>query len=232
MENAICIILLSAFIIVLKIILDVKIKEIKKLNKNEELGNITKKLPSDYTIAKELLEKLDNRNVKIEQAKNTQTSLYIALTNKISIADMKNNYARVQTIAHECIHSCQPRKLLMFNFIFSNITIIYFIISIILTIMGIYTNYLLQIFILTILSFTQFSVRSFLEIDAMTRAEFLAKEYLRGKNEISQDEANKLYKSYKYINKYGIPFVVWNLVTTAFFRVIIYCSITLIYNLV
>ena len=65
-----------------------------------------------------MLKMLDNKNVKIEEAKDTGTSLYIAVTNKISIADMKNNYARIQTIAHECIHSCQDRRLLLFNFIF------------------------------------------------------------------------------------------------------------------
>lgn len=32
---------------------------------------------------------LDNKNVKIEEGKSTETSLYIAITNKILIADMK-----------------------------------------------------------------------------------------------------------------------------------------------
>ena len=67
-----------------------------------------------------MLEMLDNKDVQIEQAKDTKTSLYIAVTNKISIADLKDNYGRIQTIAHECMHSVQDRRLLLFNFIFSN----------------------------------------------------------------------------------------------------------------
>ena len=101
-------------------------------------------------VARKLL--ADNKNVKIEEAKDTGTSLYIAVTNKISIADMKNNYARIQTIAHECIHSCQDRRLLLFNFIFSNINIIYFIIISVLTILKVITNQSLQIAILMLLT--------------------------------------------------------------------------------
>ena len=54
---------------------------------------------------------------------------------------MKNNYARIQTIAHECLHSCQDRTLLMFNFIFSNINMIYFFVISILTLFKIINNF-------------------------------------------------------------------------------------------
>ena len=36
-----------------------------------------------------------------------------------SIANINKTCTRIQTIAHECVHSIQNRKLLMFNFIFS-----------------------------------------------------------------------------------------------------------------
>ena len=109
-----------------KVFFKIDFKKAEKLNENKELEKVTDKFPENVEIAKEMLEMLDNKGVTIEEGHNTKTSLYIAITNKISIADMKNNYARIQTIAHECLHSCQDRTLLLFNFIFSNINMIYF----------------------------------------------------------------------------------------------------------
>ncbi|MEE1389629.1 MAG: hypothetical protein U0M00_03605, partial [Clostridia bacterium] len=133
MEIIYFLILIILAIILFKIIFKINIKKMKEKKENKELEEITDKFPQNVEVAKTMLEMLDNNSVKIEEAKNTETSLYIAVTNKISIADMKKNYARIQTIAHECIHSCQDRRLLLFNFIFSNINIIYFIIISILT---------------------------------------------------------------------------------------------------
>lgn len=229
MENIIYIILLSVAIVLFKVIFKINLKKAKELNENKELEKITDKFPENVEVAKEMLEMLDNKRVKIEEAKDTKTSLYIAITNKISIADMKNNYARLQTIAHECIHSCQDRTLLLFNFIFSNISILYFLIVSILTILKVINNQMLQVAILMLVMIIQFSVRSFLEIDAMTRARFLAKEYMEKKKLCSEKEQKELLKEYKKINKIGIPFVIDNLLTTAFARVLIYCIISVIW---
>ncbi len=229
MENIIYIIWLSVAIVLFKVIFKINLKKAKELNENKELEKITDKFPENVEVAKEMLEMLDNKRVKIEEAKDTKTSLYIAITNKISIADMKNNYARLQTIAHECIHSCQDRTLLLFNFIFSNISILYFLIVSILTILKVINNQMLQVAILMLIMIIQFSVRSFLEIDAMTRARFLAKEYMEKKKLCSEKEQKKLLKEYKKINKIGIPFVIDNLLTTAFARVLIYCIISIIW---
>ena len=139
---------------------------------------------------------------------------------------MKNNYARIQTIAHECLHSCQDRTLLLFNFIFSNINIIYFFVISILTIFKIINNQMLQIAILMLFTLIQFSVRSFLEIDAMTRAKFLAKEYMEKKNLCTDEEKEALIKEYGDINKVGIPFVVDNLLTSGLIRTLIYTVIS------
>ena len=112
------------------------------------MQKITDKFPQNIDIAKEMLEMLNNKNVNIEEATDTKTSLYIVATNKILIANLKDNYGRIQTIAHECIHSVQDKTLLMFNFIFSNFYIFYFIIAIILTAGKVFKNSMLQIFIL------------------------------------------------------------------------------------
>jgi DNA integrity scanning protein DisA with diadenylate cyclase activity len=158
--------------------------------------------------------------------------LYIAITNKISIADMKNNYARIQTIAHECIHSCQDRLLLMFNFIFSNIKLIYFLTITVLTILKIINNYYIQFAIFTLFTLIEFSIRSFLEIDAMTKAKFLAKEYMQNKNFCTKEEIEKVIKQYEKINKIGIPFVIDNLLTNEIMMILIYNIICIIMKII
>ena len=229
MEIIYFLILIILAIILFKIIFKINIKKMKEKKGNKELEEITDKFPQNVEVAKTMLEMLDNNSVKIEEAKNTETSLYIAVTNKISIADMKKNYARIQTIAHECIHSCQDRRLLLFNFIFSNINIIYFIIISILTILKVISNQNLQIEILMLFTLIEFSVRSFLEIDAMTKAKYLAKEYMEKIKLCTEEGKNKLLKEYGDINKIGIPFVIDNLLTTALIRVLIYCIISIIW---
>lgn len=228
MESIICLILLIITIILFKFIFEINMKEMKKLNENKDKEKITDKFPENIKIAEEMLDMLENKTVKIEEAKNTSTSLYIAVTNKISIADMKNNYARIQTIAHECIHSIQDRKMLLFNFIFSNIQILYFAVILILTIFNKLNNTILQIFILMLLMIIKFAVRSFLEIDAMTRAKFLAEKYMRSKNLCSESEIEELLKEYNKINKVGIPCTIYYLLVNEFIKIIIYIIITMI----
>lgn len=228
MENAIYIILLSIAIILFKFVFKINLKKTKALQENKELEKITDKFPENIEVAKEMIDMLGNKGVKIEEAKDTGTSLYIAITNKISIADMKNNYARLQTIAHECLHSCQDRTMLLFNFIFSNINMIYFLVISILTIFKVINNQMLQVAILMLFTLIQFSVRSLLEIDAMTRAKFLAKEYMEKKNLCTNNEKKLLLNEYDKINKIGIPFVVDNLLTNGLIRVLIYTIIAVI----
>lgn len=228
MENIIYIILLVISIILFKLVFKINLKKAKALKQNKELEKITDKFPANIEIAKEMLDMLGNNGVKIEEAKNTETSLYIAITNKISIADMKNNYARIQTIAHECLHSCQDRTMLLFNFIFSNINIIYFFAISILTIFKVINNQMFQVAILMLFTLIQFSVRGFLEIDAMTRAKFLAKEYMEKKKLCTNNEKELVLNKYDKINKIGIPFVVDNLLTNGLIRVLIYTVITVV----
>lgn len=228
MENIIYIILISLTIVLFKFVFKINLEKAKEIQQNKDLEKITDKFPENIQIAQEMLEMLDNKGVKIEEAKNTGTSLYIAITNKISIADMKNNYARIQTIAHECLHSCQDRTLLVFNFIFSNINMIYFFIITLLTLFKVINNQMLQIAILMLFTLIQFAVRSFLEIDAMTKSRFLAKEYMEKKNLCSNKEIDNLLEQYDKINKIGIPFVIDNLLTNGLIRVLIYTIITVI----
>lgn len=227
MENIIFIILLVTTIILFKLIFKINFKKAKELQQNKELEKITNKFPENIEVAKEMLDMLNNKGVKIEEAKDTSTSLYIAVTNKISIADMKNNYARLQTIAHECLHACQDRTLLLFNFIFSNINIIYFLVISILTIFKVINNQMLQIAILMLFALIKFSVRSFLEIDAMTKSRYLVEKYIDNKKICTNEDKEQLLKEYDKINKIGIPFVVDNLLTSGLITVLIYTIITI-----
>ena len=228
MESIIYIILLVLTIVLFKFVFKINFKKAKSLQENKEAQKITDKFPENIEIAKEMLEMLGNEGVKIEEAKDTGTSLYIAITNKISIADMKKNYARIQTIAHECLHSCQDRTMLLFNFIFSNINMIYFFVISVLTIFKIINNQIIQIAILMLFTLIQFAVRSFLEIDAMTRSRFLAKEYIEKKKLCTNEEKEQLLDAYDKINKTAIPLTVDNLLTSGLIRLLVYTVIAVI----
>lgn len=229
MESVIFVVLLILIILLLKFIFKINFKQMNSFKENKELEKITDNFPENIEIANEMLDMLNNKNVKVEQAKDTQTSLYIAITNKISIADMKNNYARIQTIAHECLHSCQDRRLQLSNFIVSNINIFYFLTISILTICKVIYNYMFYIAILLLLTFIQFAIRSFLEIDAMTRARFLAEKYIDKKKICTEEEKVNLLKGYEKINKIGIPFTIDNLLNNAIIKIIIYTIIAMIF---
>lgn len=228
MENILVIIILTTIMIILKLILKINFKKAKKLNDNKELEKITDKFPENINIAQEMLEMVGNKKVQIEQAKNTNTSLYIVATNKILIADLKNNYARIQTIAHECLHSIQDKTLLMFNFIFSNITILYWIMILILTLCGIIKNTMLQISILIVLAQIKLLVRGYLETDAMIKSKYLAEKYIDKKELISSQEKEKLLNQYQEINNQGIPFTLWYILLNSTLVIIIYAIICLI----
>lgn len=231
MEKIICIILCVLVIILFKIIFKISLKKAKELEQNKDMQKITDKFPQNIDIAKEMLEMLNNKNVNIEEATDTKTSLYIVATNKILIANLKDNYGRIQTIAHECIHSVQDKTLLIFNFIFSNFYIFYFIIAIILTVCKVFKNSMLQIFILLMFGLIQFAVRAYLEIDAMTKSKYLAKEYIEHKKICSKEETSTLINQYDKINEMGIPFTLDNLLTTMFIKIIIFIIITYIFSI-
>ena len=106
-----------------------KIKYLKEIQNKEELNGLTAKLPENEEVCKEILKMLDNTSVAVEknQVEDSTTSLYLVLNNKILIGNMKQSFVRIQTIAHECIHSIQNRKTLLFHFFLANAVQFYFI---------------------------------------------------------------------------------------------------------
>lgn len=228
MEYCIIIIFLIVLVIMLKYLFGYNKKQIEEIAKNEELDRIAKKYPDNIEMCKEYLSMLNNKNVTIEEDKTENSSLYIAITNKIVIANVKESFTRIQTIAHECLHSIQDRKILLFNFIYSNIYMLYFIVISILKICNILPYEMMFLVILLLGGFVYYFIRSYLEDDAMIKARFLAKEYMENKKISSQEEIDKIVKQFDKLNYLGIKSVNYTLLTTIMIEIIIFCGICLI----
>ena len=71
MESLIIFILVVIIIVILKIMLGSNKKIIMQIANNEKLNNIVKKLPENIDICKDILKKLRNNKVKIEEQENT-----------------------------------------------------------------------------------------------------------------------------------------------------------------
>lgn len=229
MEFIVLLIIVIIIYFVLRFIFDFNMKKIKEIGEDKELDELTQKYPENIEICKSYLKKLNNENVKIEEDKNSNATLYLVMSNKIFIADLKDSYTRIQTIAHECLHSIQSKKLLWFNFIFSNIYLIYFFIICILAIFKLLPYKMLFLAILIIFGFVFYAVRTYLENDAMIKARFLAKEYMQEKNISSQEEIDRIIKKYDELNNIGIKCTNFQLLSNVIFKVIILLLILIIF---
>lgn len=231
MEFIIISVIIVILIIILKFIFEYNISEMKKIGINKELDEIAKKYPSNIEICKEYLKMVNNEDVIVEENKDTEASLYIAITNKISIANIQKSYTRIQTLAHECLHSIQDRKLLLFNFYFSNVYLLYFVISLILSIF--FNKLQLMLFIiLQLFGITMYMVRAYLENDAMIKARFLAKEYLEEKKISDSKEINKMVYEFDKINNLGIKCTNYDLFLRVMIKSLIFCIVCIIRNII
>ena len=110
MEYIILLIIIVLVGLVLRYIFDVNMKKIKEIGTDTELDELTKKYPDNIDICKEYLKMLENEDVNIEEDRNSNSTLYLVMSNKIFIANLRESYTRIQTIAHECLHSIQSKK--------------------------------------------------------------------------------------------------------------------------
>ena len=101
-------------IIVVYLVFEVNMKKIKKEGNNKKLDELESRFPENEEICKTILKKLGNEKVKIKENedKENKTSLYVAISDTIFIANIKDTYTRIQTIAHECLHSIQNKRTL------------------------------------------------------------------------------------------------------------------------
>ncbi len=227
MEVLIILLICILSLLMLGIIFKINIKNVKQIGENKELDELTEKYPSNIDICKSILEMLNNKTVKIEENKDSNTSLYIAISNKISIANVRGSFTRIQTIAHECLHSIQDRRILLFNFYFSNIYLIYFVIISLLALLGKLPYKMMFLSILIVLGFIYYFTRSYLENDAMIKARFLAKDYMEKQNISSKEEIEKIVNRFDKLNDIGIKCVNYNLFFNTIIKIIIFLVIIL-----
>lgn len=216
-------------ILVTHSMMKINVKEIEKIALDEKLNKIASKYPDNTQICKQILKKLQNENVKIEEDKNSSSTLYIAIQNKISIGNTHESFTRIQTMAHECLHSIQNRKMLIFNFIYSNIYIIYYIITLILIILKKLQNEMLFLNIFLILSFIYYVIRIYLENDAMIKAEYLTKEYMEEQKISTKEEINQITETLKSINKKCIKGTNGNIFIKIMVKVVLFSVLALIF---
>lgn len=214
---------LIVILLVMAKVYDINMRKLKQFVEYEEtkFNKIVDNYPSNIEICKAVLKKLNNNKVKIEENKEAKTSMYIAISDKIVIADVKNSYTRIQTIAHECLHSIQSRKIQLFNFVYSNIYLLYFIVTIILALLNKIQDSMLYISIMITLSYIYYFVRSYLEDDAMTKAKYLAEDFMKEAKVSSENEIDKIVKSYEKLNDIGIKTVNYQLMLGTLIKVII-----------
>lgn len=228
MESLIIFILVVIIIIILKIVLGSNKKIIMKIANNENLNSVVQKLPDNIRVCKDILRKLKNEKVKIEEQENTNCFYFIA-TDKIILNKEKKYFTRIQTIAHECIHSIQDKRILWFNYIFANLLNIFWLVITILTIIGIITQYVLFSTIILIIIIIFYVIRSYLEIEAMTKAKYIAKEYLE-ENQVK--ETNEIVGEYEKLNDVGIKYTCYKLITSKLYLLLIYTGIGVILNFI
>lgn len=217
-------------LILLKIFLNVKFKDIKELKNRrvEKIEVLANKFQSDEKICKDILTILNNENVKIKSEPEYTSCLYTIFNNTITIGKFQQNYMKLQTIAHECIHSCQNKITLWGNFIITNIYLIYFAIVLILGILNKLPYADIHILIFAFASVIQYIIRNTLEIDAMTRAIYVAKEYIEKNKILNKEETKLLLQEYDKINKFIIPFANYNLIFSNSIKIIIISLFVLI----
>ena len=216
-------------IIIISILMNTSVKKLEKIALDEQLNQISDKYPSNTEICKTILKKLRNEKVKIEENKASESTMYIALQDKISIGNTHKSFTRIQTMAHECLHSIQERKLLICNFIFSNIYLFYFVIMVILLVFKIIQNKMLFLNILLIISFIYYVVKIYLENDAMIKAEYLAKEYIEEQKITTKEENAKLITGFKELNKGCIKATNCNIFINIMIKVVIFSILSLIF---
>lgn len=213
----------------LTIVLNVGIKDFKNLREiveDEELAKSVKKFSSNTEICKQTLEKLNKEDVKVEENESSKTSVYMVFKNKIVIGKA-NVITRIQTVIHECIHSTQDKRLLKFNVIFANINNLYLLIISVLSLFNriSYNTATICLWILALMQIILYAVRSFLETDAMTRAEFITQDYIEKTNCVSKEEKEKIIQVYKDVNKVGIKSYNYVLLMKALIRLLIYAIV-------
>ena len=232
MEIIILLITAITVLVILAIVLKFNfgsIKLIKSVGEDKKLNEITNALPENEQICKDILKMLHNEEVNVKVGnENSQASLYIVATNSILIANIKNTFTRVQTIAHECIHSVQDKRVLWFNFVFSNIYLIYFAFITVLALFNKLPEVNVFAIVLVMMSMLLYFIRSYLETDAMIKARYLAKEYMdMNKDLVGEDNIRIVVENYDKLNNIGVKFYNLKLIFDYMVKAIVFCLVAI-----
>lgn len=232
MEIIILLITAITVLVILAVVLKFdfgSIKLIKSIGEDKKLNEITNALPENEQICKDILKMLHNEEVNVKVGnENSQASLYIVATNSILIANIKNTFTRVQTIAHECIHSVQDKRVLWFNFVFSNIYLIYFACITVLALFNKLPAVNVFSIILVMMSMLLYFIRSYLETDAMIKARYLAKEYMdMNKDLVGEDNIRIVVENYDKLNNIGVKFYNLKLIFDYMVKAIVFCLVAI-----
>ena len=113
------------------------------------------------------------------------------------------------------------------NVIFANINNLYLLIISILSLFNriSYNTATICLWVLALMQLTLYAVRSFLETDAMTRAEFMAQDYIEKTDYVTKEEKDKIIQTYKDVNKVGIKSYNYVLLMKALIKLLIYAII-------
>lgn len=153
---------------------------------DKEVSPVLEKIGDNVSLTKAILKFIGNEKTIVEQNpdEKAKISFFQPVKNKIIIRPTGDigDISRLIHVSHECVHSVQPKKLLMAHFILSNIQLIYFI--------GIfayffYTNSVeiktILLVIQLILFLGTIFIRLVLEQDASYRSINVATDFLTGK---------------------------------------------------
>lgn len=202
-------------------VMQVDLKKIKEIAENESLDKIADKYPENRIICEDILKKVNNDQVIIEEDQEANTTMYLAIPNKIKIANLKGNYTRIQTIAHECLHSIQNRRLLVANVVVSNLYLLFFIITFVVSCIPQVQGKQVLWCVLALLGLSYYMIRAYLENDAMIKARYLAKEYMEEKKCSTDEEIGLLVNQYDKLNDLGIRCVNFQLFSGVMIKVIL-----------
>lgn len=161
---------------------------------NKEIIDV---LPSNLDMCKEMLELLGNNKTIVKLDKDIKNSYYVFLNDTIYLSNrdkVNKSYYRISLIAHECMHSVQNKVLQIINFIFSNIELITFLISLTLILINSKNIILLKSYL--IINIVSIIPRLMLEIHATIKSIKLSTTYLKDK--IGNESLDNIIKRYRF----------------------------------
>ena len=184
-------------------------------------------LTDNISICRDMLNIIGNNHTKIEYNKDEKSNLSYYNNAKDVIILKANNSesSRFVHIAHECIHTIQNKEFLRANKFFSNLQIIYFLISLI-CIINSKQNQLLLIAIQLVILLGTLFVKVVIEGDASYRSIDLAETYLMTK--ITKQELESYIKEIRRIIYNLMPVYYINFFSQGMLMIIINIIVTLI----